>query len=401
MHIAIDIRSLMESKRSGVAEYTQNLIEKLLKIDLQNQYFLFYNSLSDVRDNLPKWNQANVHLCGFRYPNKLFNLALKLLNYPKLDQLILKNSKPNLSGIEGLKIKNFRIDLLFIPNLNFIAVSPNCKKITTVHDLSFERYPAFYSLKRRLWHKIINPKKLISSSDQIIAVSENTKKDLIDLYKIPVEKIKVIYSGISEEFKPTTNQEKINQIRKKYDLPDNFIYYLGNLEPRKNIEGLIQAFEILKSSNKLSPASYRLIIAGSPSWSFKSIYKFLKKNKFKNEIKLIGYVEPKDKPYLYNLAKLFVYPSFYEGFGFPPLEAMASGTPVIASLAPSLGEIIGPGGLLVDPYNTNEIAEAMIQILNNKKLKNSLIEKGLKQAKKFSWEQCALETLNLFKQICA
>jgi len=416
MNIAIDIRSLMEPYRSGVAEYTYNLLNNLLKIDLENQYFLFYNSFSDISQNLPKWNKPNVKFIGFRYPNKIFNLSIKFLKYPKLDQLLFRTL--------DLKLRNYKIDLFFLPNINFATFSPDCRKAITVHDLSFERYPEFYSWKRRWWHRVINPKKLISNSDQIIAVSENTKNDLIDLYKIPAEKIKVIYSGISQEFQPITNNQKLNQIRQKYNLPNNFIFYLGNLEPRKNIEGLIQAFKILKSDNTpviparrirgKNPEIYRnvqlttlrpdpeqtynlqLVIAGPPSWSYHSIYRLAYQSKFKNQIRFIGYVDSEDKPYLYNLAKLFVYPSFYEGFGLPLLEAMACGTPVITSFTSSLGEIVGQGGLLVDPYNPQEIAEAVYQILTDEKLKNNLIENGQKQVKKFSWEKCAEETLKFF-----
>jgi glycosyltransferase involved in cell wall biosynthesis len=388
----------MEANKSGVAEYTFNLVDNLLKIDSENQYFLFYNSFSDITSNLPKWNYPNVHFCGFRYPNKLFNLSLKLLNYPKIDKLLIRKI-PNTK----YQIPN-TIDIFIFPNLNFIALSETCRRTITVHDLSFALYPQFYSWKRRLWHKIINPKKIISSADKIIAVSENTKNDLINIYKIPAEKIGVIYSGIDPKFQPITDQEKLDKIRKKYNLPENFILYLGNLEPRKNIEGLIEAFNMLKgyhspaTIHQLPFTSYQLVIAGFPAWSYQSIYNCAKKSKFKNDLKFIGYVESEDKPYLYHLAKLFVYPSFYEGFGFPPLEAMASGTAVIISHTSSLGEIVGQGGLLIDPYNATDIAEAMRLILIDETLRQNLIAKGLDQTKKFNWQNTAEQVLDLIKK---
>jgi glycosyltransferase involved in cell wall biosynthesis len=398
MNIAIDIRSLMEANKSGVAEYTYNLIDNLLKIDSENQYFLFYNSFSDITSNLPKWNQPNVHFCGFKYPNKLFNLSLKLFNYPKLDKLIAKRLP------QAVDRSPSTVDLFIFPNLNFISLSRNCQRIITVHDLSFELYPQFYSWKGRFWHKIINPKKIISSADKIIAVSENTKNDLINIYKIPAEKISIVYSGIDQKFQPIAKEEKLNHIREKYNLSENFILYLGNLEPRKNIEGLIEAFNILKSQQipntryQILDTNYQLILTGFPAWSYQSIYERAEESKFRDDIKFIGYVDPKDKLYLYNLAKLFVYPSFYEGFGFPPLEAMASGTPVIASHSSSLGEIVGQAGLLVDPHNTANIAEAMRQVLTDEKLRDNLIAKGLEQSQKFNWKNTAEQILNLIKK---
>ncbi len=390
MRIAIDIRSLMEPYQSGVAHYTYHLLNHLLKIDSENQYFLFYNSFSDVSRNLPHWDYPNVHLIGCRYPNKILNLCLKMIQAPKLDQLLV--ARLNQSGI-----KPTQIDLFFLPNLNFIALKNQTKKIITVHDLSFELFPEFYSIKRRLWHKIINPRKLITSADQIIAVSENTKNDLIDFYQLPIEKIKVIYSGVDESFRPINDQKQLNRAKEKYRLPKNFIFYLGNLEPRKNIEGLIEAFEILKDKNSLLD-DYQLLIAGSPSWSYENIYHLANQSKYREAVRFIGYVDLEDKPALYNLAKLFVYPSFYEGFGFPPLEALASGLPVVASSTSSLGEIIGSAGLLVDPYNRSELAEAMYQILTNETLKTNLQKRGPEQARKFRWADSARAVLDLFTQ---
>ncbi len=376
MNIGIDIRSLLEKERSGVGEYTYQLLSALFSIDKNNNYFLFYNSFKKIDDLLPSdWKKySNINFCGFHWPNKLLNFCFKFLRWPKIDRLIMSAGK---------------IDLFFIPNLNFVALSREIKKIITVHDLSFLRYPRFFSWKRRLWHWFVNPKKLISGTDKIIAVSENTKKDLMELYKVASEKVEVIYSGVSGG----ADISDVEAVKKKYNLPDNFILFLGTLEPRKNIEGLIWAFEIFKRAEKIG---YKLVIVGPRGWLYKNILARAEKSPARDDIKFINYIAPEEKFAFYKLAKLFVYPSFYEGFGFPPLEAARAGTPVIISSVSSLPEVMGEAALMVDPNNPAEMAKVMAECLTDENLRATLIEKGQKQAQKFSWEKCAEETSRSF-----
>jgi len=175
-------------------------------------------------------------------------------------------------------------------------------------------------------------------------------------------------------------------------LPEKFILYFGTLEPRKNLVGLIKAYEILRQKYKID--DYKLVIAGSPGWLDKKIFFAAKKSPYSSDIKFTGFVAAEDKVYLYNLATLFVYPSFFEGFGFPPLEAMACGVPVICSNTSSFPEIASQASLLADPYNFSEIAWAMNEILSDHNLVQDLISKGIKSVKKFSWDRCARETLD-------
>ena len=378
MNIGVDIRSLLEKERSGVGEYTYQLLSALFSIDKNNNYFLFYNSFKKIDDLLPSdWKKySNINFCGFHWPNKLLNFCFKFLRWPKIDRLIMSAGK---------------IDLFFIPNLNFVALSRGIKKIITVHDLSFLRYPRFFSWKRRLWHWFVNPKKLISGTDKIITVSENTKKDLVELYGVAPEKIKMIYSGVSGN----DNFSGVEVVKKKYSLPDNFILFLGTLEPRKNIEGLIRAFEIFK---KTQSTDYKLVIVGSRGWLYKNILKQVEKSPARDEIKFINYIAPEEKFNFYKLARLFVYPSFYEGFGFPPLEAAQVGTPVIVSTNSSLPEVMGEAALMVDPNNPAEMAKVMAECLADENLRAALIEKGKKQVEKFSWINSANEFLSLISQ---
>jgi glycosyltransferase involved in cell wall biosynthesis len=376
MNIGIDIRSLLEKERSGVGEYTYQILDALFRIGRNNNYFLFYNSWKAADDLLPaEWKKfGNVHFCGFSWPNKLLNFCFKFLKWPKIDKMMMSAGK---------------LDLFFIPNLNFVALSRGIRKIITVHDLSFLRYPRFFSWKRRLWHWFVNPKKLIRGADKIIVVSENTKKDVTELCGVAAEKIKVVYSGVSQE-SIIHNSESII---KKYNLPDNFILFLGTLEPRKNIEGLIRAFEIFKT---VENSGYKLVIVGPRGWLYKKILERAENSPARDDIKFINYISPEEKFSFYKLAKLFVYPSFYEGFGFPPLEAAAAGTPVIVSSVSSLPEVIGEAALMVDPNNPAEMAKIMAECLTDENLRAILIEKGKAQAEKFSWQKCAEETQDIF-----
>ena len=351
MLIGIDIRPLMHPVRTGVGEYIYELLDALFKIDKQNQYFLFYNSSGDVLKNLPKWEQENVHYAGFKYPNKLFNLALLIFKQPKLDRLILKKIKQ----YNNVTIKQSdNLDYWFSPNINFTAISKKCRQILTIHDLSFEYFPDCFSLKRRLWHKILNPKKAYQRADMILTPSENTKRDVIGEYKISEDKIKVIYPGLSEKFRANSS-EPIENLKKKYNLPDKFILFLGTLEPRKNIIGLIEAF----NASELRTIGYELVIAGAKGWKFKPIMDLIAKS---DKVRYIGYVDMADKQGLYVLAGIFAYPSLYEGFGFPVLEAMFAGAPVITSNRSSLPEVVRDCAYLVNPNNVDDIAQGLLKL---------------------------------------
>lgn len=422
MKIGVDLRALMTPNRTGVGEYTVELLNAIFNIDDKNQYYLFYNSSRDVSKHIPRWEKPNVHYVAMKWPNKLFNLSLKIFKYPKIDKSIIRNLK--------LGLRN--LDYWFSPNLNFTALSNNIKHILTVHDLSFELFPEFFTLKQRLWHRLINPKKQCERADIILTPSENTKRDIVDYYKIDADKIKVLYPGVNCHFdrdsrraeKSLDNRErdsstmlgmteKERQVIKKYNLPEKFILFLGAIEPRKNIIALIEAFEIycqgvsspprggIPFAGQYAPTRaqnivpLQLIIAGAPGWKNKKIYDRANKSPVRDKIKFIGFVKPEEKPALTAAASLFVYPSFYEGFGFPVLEAMVADTPVIASNRASIPEITDSDAYLVNPNKPQEIAEGMKRLLNNKNLRDEQTKKTLLEAKKFDWKTTAEKWLQI------
>ncbi len=382
MRIGIDIRCLAEGKRTGVEEYTLALLSGLFKRCPENEYILFFNAWKKTPDFSWATKYPNVTVKMFHFPNKLLNFSLWYLRFPKLDTLV--------GGT----------DIFFLPNLNFAAVSHKTKLVVTAHDLSFELFPDTFSLKRRIWHFFIHFKRLVLSADRVMAVSESTKNDLIDYYGVPKEKITVIYSGIGEQFHTMShNDTDLIRVQEKYHLPYRFILSLATLEPRKNIPALISAYDALQAQGHPTLSKYSLVIAGTRGWKYEETFAAIAHSPYKDKIILPGFIADEDKTALYNLASIFVYPSFYEGFGFPPLEAMACGVPVIASHSSSLPEIMGDAGILIDPYQPDELFQALKQTLLDPVLTDTLRKKSQVRAKNFRWEKTVQETISLFHSL--
>ena len=373
--IGIDIRMLARGNKSGIEEYTSELLEHMLPLDGNIHYKLFYNGLKKEELDFVWLSHPNVTLKEFRIPNRILDGTFRFLDYPKVDRL--------LGGV----------DKFFSPHIFLSSVGKKCEKIVTFHDLSFEKYPEFYSSQKNFWHFSMDPRRQAEQSDKIIAVSASTKQDLVEIYHIAPEKIKVIYSGLSMKVKKEVlPQEKI-YVKKKYSLPDNYILYLGTLEPRKNIVSLLKAFDRLKREDAFKNSDLKLVIAGAKGWLYDEIFTTAQIFSSRDDIVFTGFVEDRFKPALYHMAKLFVYPSFYEGFGFPPLEAMAKGIPVITSNISSIPEAVENAAVIVNPTNPDELYRAMKEILTDPKLASLLSVQGYERAKLFDWNKCAEETL--------
>ncbi len=359
MKIAIDLRSLSSGSISGVENYTVGLLDSLLAADKKNEYILFYNSFAkNVKDEFRFINSKAINK---HWPNKVLNAALKL-------KLV------TLEKFTG------KIDWLFLPNLNQFNTSSKTKVAITVHDLSPVITPEFYDLRRRIWHKLLNYKQAFLRANLIFAVSEYTKTDLMRLFNVPENKIVVVYPGINN--KPGSSDLELKKIRNDLGLPGNYILFLSTVEPRKNLDNLIKAFEQIH-------LGIHLVIVGKKGWKYKAIFNQIKKSVKSDKIKYIGYVSEQEKSQIIKLAQTVVYPSFYEGFGFVPLEAMGLGVPVVASSVTSIPEVVQDAALLINPYSSAEITKALESILENQILRASLIEKGKKRSQEFDWKKSA------------
>ena len=387
MKIAVDIRSLQEGFHSGVQEYVEQLLRALWAIDATNEYVVFTSGMSSALPEdflLLLQDTPTVRRVHLGLPNKLLNILFRMPGH-SVQQLL---GDP---------------DVVFHPNISIAPLPVKSRQILTVHDLSFERHPEFFSRKRRLWHRLASVRTQVDRADTVIAVSESTAQDLEQLYGIEQSKISVIYSGINEQFLlPTTyslppEQWSIDheeEIKPPLHIGSPYILSVGTIDPRKNPMALFAAFEKLKQDTQLD--DLKLVMVGPQAWASDSTFgERITRSPVKNDIIVTGEIPSFERPQLYQNASAFAYPSFFEGFGFPPLEAMASGTPVVASFNSSLPEAVSSAGIMVDPYRPDELATALRSVLTDQNLAQRLIKKGEFHAKKFTWSQCASQVREL------
>lgn len=380
MKIGVDIRVLMDKQYSGVSEYTAALLREILRLDTDDEFSLFYNSFRNLSARIGQFDHPRLSIKRTAYPNRLFNYFLqKGLAWPKLDRLV--------GGA----------DIFWSPHINFSRFSPQTKHVLTIHDISFLHYPEFFSYRKNFWHRALALKKLTANCAAIVAVSENTRRDIIELLHVPEEKVLTIYSGLNAGV-PAPGPEEERNFFRRHELKNRFILYLGTIEPRKNIAGLIYAYNRLRDDN-VNLVDLQLVLAGANGWRNKLIYRAWEDSPYRRDIKFLGYVSAREKELLYRRAEVFIYPSYYEGFGLPPLEAMAHGLPVITSNVSSLPEVVGSAALVVNPYDINEIAKALELVVTNVEIKVRLIKAGQEQIVNFSWEKTAKKYLELFKSL--
>jgi len=373
MRIGIDARSVLK-QRTGVGNYTYNLIQQLSQLDHQNQYVLFYSHYRDMKVAIPEIQNPNFQSKFYRFPSRVLNLLWSTVGWPKVDWIVGK------------------VDVYHSPNYTLNALGRG-KSLMTIHDLSFLACRQ-YSLSSAKWHYAYRIKDFARRVDAIIADSNSTKSEVIKYLKVPEKKVRVIYLGYNRAFRPLPPGEKTKKVMEKYRIKGDFILYVGTLEPRKNLKGLIQAYHRSKAKD-----DFLLVLAGGKGWKYEHIFHLVDELRLKDRIVFCGYVPDSDLPELYNRASLFVYPSFYEGFGFPPLEAMACGTPVIVSHTTSLPEVVGDAGIYVNPFDSGQISSSMDAVLADTELLQNLRQRGLKRAGLFSWERAAKETLRLYQQL--
>jgi len=341
MKIGIDIRALGSKHLTGIGVYIFNAIKNILEIDKDNQYYLFSSGLkNDLYTNLD-FNQKNVEHIHVKASNKLINLGI----------IVGKSSKVCRDFFK-------QVDLFWLPNINFCNLDRNCPSILTVHDLSFLHSREFYSLKRRYWHKLVKVDNLVSLSSHIIAISENTKRDLMRFFSLEEDKISVINPGIEYT---KLDDERANNLLSTLDLPDKFFIYVGTLEPRKNIMSIIKAFD---RYHQKYPNTH-LLVVGSKGWIYSNILRQIKKRHY---VHYLSYVASPLKDALYHKSQGLIWPSFYEGYGFPPMEALAHKKPIIVSYKTSLPEIVKHQALYVDPYNISDIYKSLMNLSQDKKL---------------------------------
>jgi glycosyltransferase involved in cell wall biosynthesis len=379
MKIFIDIRSLDTNQMTGVPEYVRLLTEHLLKEAPREDYVFFANSWGRRLEKTELLQRERRNWVNFGVPNRLFNISSRLLNRPKIDGLV-------------------PADVFYSPHFNILSFKEPRKHVLTIHDISFVHYPEFFPLRKRFWHWQQNWLKQIKEAGQIITNADYTKEDIVNTFKLDEKKVKRIYAGLNPLYrKMQRNDPELSRFRNDKGLQRPFLLTLGTLEPRKNIPAVIRAFNHLKGSPAFR--DFDLLIVGSRGWLYDKILKEAETSPWRKNIRIWGRATPEETLYLYNLAEVFVFPSFFEGIGFPPLEAQACGLPVVASNRSSLPEMLGSSAVLTDPWRTGDIALAVEGIVKDSRLKNGLVEKGFKNAGRFKWQDTARELVSVFKNI--
>lgn len=362
MRIAIDVRTIFV-KRTGVGYYVYNLMNTLTRIDKENDYWFITGPDFRTNHNFLKF-------------------------FPRAAKFIFDNF------VIPLKLYLKRIDIYHSPAYLLPLMNFNYKKIVTIHDLGFILLPHSYALTHSFHLRLMTAWSL-KKADRIIAVSKSTQKDLIFFFPFCGNKTSCIYEGVNSKFHIIEDKSKIEEIKKRYKIDSPFILFVGTPDLRKNIDRLINAFCLVR---KKFQQKIKLVLVGvKKKKSF--VTETIQKYGLEADIIQVGYVNEEEMVLFYNATEMFVFPSLYEGFGLPILEAMACGAPVITSNISSMPEVAGNAALLVDPYNIKDISDKICQILTNDELKNSLIKRGLERVKEFSWEKCAREAIRIYEAI--
>lgn len=287
-----------------------------------------------------------------------------------------------------------RLDLLHAPVYVGPLLAP-CPVVVTIHDLSFYLYPELFRPRNRIYLQTF-ARRTAERSAGIIAVSGSTRSDIVRILGVPGRKVTVIPNGVGEEMRPIDDREQVEALRRRYSLAEHLILFLGTLEPRKNIATLLEAYAVLRRKQGFV---HRLVVAGGKGWYYEEIYAMVERLGLEGEVIFPGYIPQSELALWYNAADLFVYPSLYEGFGIPPLEAMACGTPVIVSNTSSLPEVVGDAGVIVAPCDAQALAEAMLSVVSDRVHHRALRDAGLSRAGAFSWRNTAAKTAGFYRQL--
>jgi glycosyltransferase involved in cell wall biosynthesis len=359
MRIGIEANSYYKNT-AGTGVYARAVVDHLKEKYRDHEIILYSNTRKSSMD------LSRKSLLG-RIGNGIYNIIWM--------QIILP-----------VKLYREKIDVMFCPAYLAPLLAP-CPVIVTIHDTAFVKYPETCDTLFKVYLKALLP-LVIKRAKKILTVSVSAKEEIVGLLNAPENKVKSIYNGCGSKYRVINDDNRIREIKDRYGLPAHYILNVGTLEPRKNLEMLIEAYKEVKMQKGVEQ---KLVLTGSRGWYYENIMARINESGLQNDVIFSGFVAEEDMPCLYNGADLFVYPSLYEGFGIPVVEAMACGCPVITSNCSSLPEVAGDAAILVDPRDSSAIASAIWQALSDEKSRDVLRSKGIEQAKKFTWEKTVQE----------
>jgi glycosyltransferase involved in cell wall biosynthesis len=360
----------MRRNLQGMGRYLCNLINHLAEVDTRNEYRILM--LQEALDHLEELPQ---------------NFTLQFVTCMRPMRLLWEHSVLQ----ERLCAEKF--DLLHSAH----DVAPRLKRmksVVTFHDMSFFRFPAAHTLAKRLYVRLFIPPSL-KHADHVIAVSEHSRRDILSCFGLDPQRVSTIHHGLPEAFTRSASDTEIRRTARRYGIHGPYILFVGLLEPRKNVARLMEAFDLVAEDHP----HIQLVLAGAPGWEFEELLRVKERQRAANRILFTGFVPDDELPALFQGANLFAYPSLYEGFGFPVLEAMARGVPVVTSNVSSLPEIAGDSALLVNPRNVRDIGNAMARILSHDELRRTLVQKGIRRAEEFSWTRSAKAHRDVYEKV--
>lgn len=374
MHIALNCQ-LLSMNVTGVTRYISGLVRALPRVDPAHQYTLLVNR---------------------RVPERLLpqasNVEQRVTHFP------INGTKTRIlweQFVQPLEVAFRGFDAIHHTDRSMPWLPTGIPSVSTIQDISYASFPKTYTRGKVIYSEI-TARIAAVRADRIITVSENTKHEMMHYLKVPEEKIRVIYSAVDDIFQPVSSVKVLQEARQRFDLPDRVILYVGSLNPRKNLVTLIRAYAELKRTTVLS---HKLVLVGPNEWKSDPVFQTIRDLGLESEISLPGLIQGLELVHLYNLADLFVFPSLHEGFGFPPLEALACGTPLVCSNRASLPEVVGEAAIMVEPRDVKGLAQAMERVLTDRDLAQQLRGRGLERARLFSWEKTARETLKVYEEV--
>jgi glycosyltransferase involved in cell wall biosynthesis len=380
-HYSVIINAIpLLSKFTGIAKYTYEISKRILELD-QNIDATFYYGYFRKKLYFPNVTEIS----------REENLAKKIKKFLTKTYLLKKIARQGILVSSNLLRK--QCDLYWEPNIVPIKYINNKHLVTTVHDFSFQVYPDWHPketreyFKKHFWSNI-------SKSERIITASHFTKNEICGFLRFDASRIHVIHHGVDHDNFKVYENDAMQTFRNVYNLPKKFILFVGSIEPRKNLKNALLAYNALPDAFKLE---YKFILAGFSGWKNTEVMEIIRKES--GNIIYLGYLSEQELAYLYNLASVFLYSSFYEGFGLPPLEAMACGAPVIVSRVSSMPEICGDAAYYVDPMEMNSISEGIYAVATDENIKNILRKKGFHQAERYNWNKSAQEHLAIFREV--
>jgi glycosyltransferase involved in cell wall biosynthesis len=382
--------------KAGLGRYTEELIGALTKDPARRgDYVAFYHDAATAKPSPNIASLARVTTPQPPYPWRLRALLAQLMNLSQ-DSLLL-SAQPSIPNQKS-KFGN-----LFHATEHLLPRFKRLRTVFTLHDLIFRFFPQHHLPRNRIYLTLAMP-LFLRRSDRIICVSQQTRRDLQRLYHVPDAKLRVIYEGVDPRFSRVTDPAALSRARKRYKLPEHFILAVGTVEPRKNLTTLFEAYAgLLQDGAPAAPvvplSSIDLVVAGKQGWLVESTLRAVHERGLSERVQFAGYVADEDLPALYTLADVFAFPSVYEGFGLPPLEALACGTPVVCSDASSLPEVVGDAALLVPPTDAQGWTLALGRALTDASLRRDLAERGPRQAARFTWAGAARQTRAVYDEL--